>query len=960
MRPGKLIDVDMHDIACQLVLKWARLGSKYAIPVTEDFTKLTLDTIALCAFDYRFNSFYKDEMHPYVQAMTNTLTAGMARQKIPVLMQKLMIFQNEKIRADVKFLDKISHELVRLRRENPSDKADLLNAMINGKDLRTGEGMRDELIAANMNTFLIAGHETTSGLLSFAFCNMLKNPATYFKAQEEVDRIIGKGQITVDHLQDLGYINAILRETLRLAPTAPAFSRCVREENTENPPTLGHGKYILQKQYSMFCLLSRIQRDPKVYGEDAHEFRPERMMDGKFEKLPKGAWKPFGTGLRACIGRAFAWQEALLVTAMLLQKFDFRLDDPSYELKIKSSLTIKPDGFRMRASLRKGLTACILHQSLTSSPGSIDPSTASHNAVTMSDSIQGKPLTVLYGSNAGTCQSLAQKLAADARLHGYHARVLDMDASVNALPTNQPVAIVAASYEGLPTDDAAQFVSWLDFMKQDNTLHGMYFAVFGCGHKDWASTFQRIPKLVDASLERLGGTRLAPLGSADASRGDVTSEFDAWCEAQFWPEVKNHFGKAEPVMGDKKRGIDMEISTKFRASQLQHDVQQGKTLKAEVLTASDEPEKRHLEIQLPPGMDYQAGDYLTILPLNPDGSVGRVLARFSLPADAVITIKEGGPATLPANRPVSVYDLLKGFVELLQPASKNNIKVCMEYTSDKRTLEVLASFASQEQTEVVTKRVSTLDLLEAYSAIDLPFPEYLAMLPPMRPRFYSISSSPFKEPNTCSITYGVINTASLSGAGQFQGVAGTYLRSLRPGDAIQVSVRSASATFHLPVSPHTIPIMMFCNGTGLAPFRGFIQERAIQLASNPHQELAPALLFIGCRSPYADSLYRTEFAEWEGAGAVEVRYAFSCEPSHPNAAGCKYVQDRVWKDRHDVTAMWKNGAKVFMCGSPGMVAGIKVTGRKIFEEAHTDATAEEIEGYFSSFRNERIVVEVFA
>jgi cytochrome P450/NADPH-cytochrome P450 reductase len=120
---------------------------------------------------------------------------------------------------------------------------------------------------------------------------MLKNPATYFKAQKEVDTVVGEGSINVDHLRDLHYVEAIMRETLRLEPTAPAITRGVRPENNESPPTIGHGKYALKKNLPILCLLSKIQRDPAVYGPDAEEFRPERMLDESFNKLPNHAWK---------------------------------------------------------------------------------------------------------------------------------------------------------------------------------------------------------------------------------------------------------------------------------------------------------------------------------------------------------------------------------------------------------------------------------------------------------------------------------------------------------------------------------------------------------------------------------------------------------------------------------------------------------------------------------------------
>ena len=148
---------EMHDIATQLVLKWARKGPEYKIPATEDFTRLTLDTIALCSMDYRFNSFYQDEMHPYVQAMTRTLSAGNAPSSVFGILQRLTGAKAQGLVADRQLMDKVANDLVKFRRDNPSKKLDLLNAMINGKDPKNGDKMSDELITANMNTFLIAG-----------------------------------------------------------------------------------------------------------------------------------------------------------------------------------------------------------------------------------------------------------------------------------------------------------------------------------------------------------------------------------------------------------------------------------------------------------------------------------------------------------------------------------------------------------------------------------------------------------------------------------------------------------------------------------------------------------------------------------------------------------------------------------------------------------------------------------
>lgn len=152
----------MHDIASQLVLKWARQGPTHKIQASEDFSRLTLDTIALCAMDFRFNSFYQEEMHPFVKAMNTTLGAANSSGQLAGLITRLFPSYNEEVKQSVKFMEDTSQELVQYRRDHPTEKKDLLNSLINGKDPKTGKTMRDGLIAANMQTFLIAGELAVS------------------------------------------------------------------------------------------------------------------------------------------------------------------------------------------------------------------------------------------------------------------------------------------------------------------------------------------------------------------------------------------------------------------------------------------------------------------------------------------------------------------------------------------------------------------------------------------------------------------------------------------------------------------------------------------------------------------------------------------------------------------------------------------------------------------------------
>jgi cytochrome P450/NADPH-cytochrome P450 reductase len=200
---------EMHDIASQLVMKWARYGPDHVIHVTDDFTRLTLDTLALCAMDYRFNSYYSPELHPFIEAMGSFLTeSGLRSQRLAIA--SIFYRQAEyKYKDDIELMRKTADDVLQARKTHPNERKDLLNAMLNGRDPKTGQGLSDSSITDNLITFLIAGHETTSGLLSFVFYNLIKHPEAYRKAQQEVDEVIGSGPITVEHMSKLPYINAV-------------------------------------------------------------------------------------------------------------------------------------------------------------------------------------------------------------------------------------------------------------------------------------------------------------------------------------------------------------------------------------------------------------------------------------------------------------------------------------------------------------------------------------------------------------------------------------------------------------------------------------------------------------------------------------------------------------------------------------------------------------------------------
>ena len=147
----------MHEILTQLVLKWARYGPDYRIDATGDFTRLTLDSIAICAMDTRFNSFYTEGVHPFVAAMQEVLLEAGRRAVRPSFLKRFMRSADQKYADDIEVLQSTALKIVADKRANPTDKKSLVNAMLNGKDPKTGEKMTDESIADNMITFLIAG-----------------------------------------------------------------------------------------------------------------------------------------------------------------------------------------------------------------------------------------------------------------------------------------------------------------------------------------------------------------------------------------------------------------------------------------------------------------------------------------------------------------------------------------------------------------------------------------------------------------------------------------------------------------------------------------------------------------------------------------------------------------------------------------------------------------------------------
>lgn len=936
----------MYDIAEQMMVRWERFGESATIDVADNMTRLTLDTIALCAFDYRFNSFYQDQMHPFVAAMVGALEESGRRSRLPPGAGKLMLLRNRRFEADIKILRDVSNRLIEERHGDPrlGERGDLLDRMLTARDPETGEMLSRDNIGYQMITFLVAGHETTSGLLSFATWLLLTHPEALAKAQAHVDDVLGGNVPTVDDIGRLTYVEQVLQETLRLWPTAPAFGVHPREATT-----IG-GRYAVTPDDTLLILTPVLHRDPTVWNEP-EAFRPERFAPEVAAKLPPHAWKPFGNGQRACIGRGFAMQEAILVMALMLQRFDISLADDDYKLVVSETLTLKPANLHIHARRRDGPVA---RPRSTAQDAPTRPLAAA-SAPSLGDN---GPLLVLYGSNTGTSEAFAQRIGADAAAQGYAATVAPLDDYASGLPDGVPLIVATASYEGRPPDNAARFVPWLECLPEQ-ALAGRRYTVFGCGNRQWARTWQAIPKRVDAALAKAGAQAFHPRGEGDAA-GDLFGAFESWY-ADLWPSLAASEGR-EPAVQTQPR-IDVEVRRGTRERLLKLDeLQRGLVLTNRELVDMQRPgarSKRHIEIALPKGMTYCAGDYLAVLPSNPPETVRRALTRFGLEPDAEVIVHgaPGVPSVLPVDRPVTAETLFGDYLELQQPATRGQITTLatiIPCPPERKEAERLA----QEDiyaAEILARRVTLLDLLERFASADMALGVFIAALPPMRARQYSIASSPLVDPSRCALTVSVLEVPALGADRLHRGVASTFLARLKDGDTLGVAVRPSQTGFHLPADPLT-PVIMVCAGSGIAPFRGFLQERAVRKAAG--ERLGPALLFFGVRDPDTDFLYREELEHWQDTGVVSLRMAFSVIGQN----GVTHVQDAIWRDRTEIAALFRAGAHVLLCGDgEHMAPAVRDAFIRIYE-AETDTSHAEALAWAERIEREgvRYVADIYA
>lgn len=327
-------------------------------------------------------------------------------------------------------------------------------------------------------------------------------------------------------------------------------------------------------------------------------------------------------------------------------------------------------------------------------------------------------------------------------------------------------------------------------------------------------------------------------------------------------------------------------------------------------------------------------------------------------------IVDSGPSSkkdyLPP-KPMAVEHFLRSSVELAAPITKRQLATLASWAEEGSAVKTQLDTMHGEVTyqKLLDRRFSIIDVLEEVAMLRIPFGVYIDLLPPLSPRVYSISSSPLAPENfvkgsrIVSVTFDVFEAPAKSGHGTFHGVASSYLATRNPGDTISCLIRAPTGPFRLPHDTET-PMVMLAAGTGIAPMRGFIQERAVLQRAG--HKLGPAILVFGCRNADNDFVYRSDLTEWEKEGVVEVVTCFS-KPGGSQKG--QHVDDVMYEHRERLWEIFNHGAKFYTCGSAGRLGRSSAEmWRRIYMEktGKSDADAHD---WLDQIKKDRYLSDVY-
>jgi sulfite reductase (NADPH) flavoprotein alpha-component len=507
-------------------------------------------------------------------------------------------------------------------------------------------------------------------------------------------------------------------------------------------------------------------------------------------------------------------------------------------------------------------------------------------ATSASESPPLTPLTILYGSQTGTAESLAKKLSKEAGKRGFVPAILDMAQTDPAKLANEKnLLVITSTYgDGEPPDSAKALHTALK--EGSHTLSGVRFSVCALGDTNY-TLFCQAGKDFDAFLEKHGATRVHPRTDCDV---DYEEPFGTWLNAALSAFGSSSSSSVAPSTSEGTSESGYSKKNPFPAPVL---------VVRNLNAPGSGKEVNHIEFDLTgSGLTYEAGDALGLIPQNCHDHVSAVIDALGCDGEEAVPTKSG---ELPLRTALtSAYDLGKPTPALL---------------------ELLGVPPTPAPHHVI-------DALLA--AKEKPAPAaFVGALKALAPRLYSISSSPKAHPGHVHLTVGAVRY-ELNGLAR-KGVASTFLaeRALAHGTA-GVFVHSNKA-FRPPADP-SAPMIMVGPGTGIAPFRAFLEERAATKAPGKNW------LFFGDQKAATDFLYREELEAMQASGVLtRLDVAFSRDQSEKI-----YVQTKMLAAADELYAWLEQGGCFYVCGDASRMAKdvdaalhkvVELAGKKSPEEA---------------------------
>ncbi|XP_013393506.1 phylloquinone omega-hydroxylase CYP4F2 isoform X2 [Lingula anatina] len=318
----------------------------------------TLDILLCCAFSYENDIQEKGESHPYVHAVSEMQDAMMHRVLTPWLHLEWiwrLSPTGRKFKKNCKYVHSVSEEIIRKRRETLQEEGsnkkrarylDFLDILLTAQD-SDGQGLTDEEIRDEADTFLFEGHDTTASSISWNLYSLAEHPEVQQRAQAEIDALLDGREdqtVTWDDIHNLPYLTMCIKEGMRLHAPVPFVQRELSKDMEIYGVTLPRGLLLDLHLYTL-------HHNPTIWDNDM-EYRPERFSPENIEKMDPFAYLPFSAGPRNCIGQNFAMHEQKVVIARILHRFTLSTD-PTHTPRKKISLVMKAeDGIYIKLTPR--------------------------------------------------------------------------------------------------------------------------------------------------------------------------------------------------------------------------------------------------------------------------------------------------------------------------------------------------------------------------------------------------------------------------------------------------------------------------------------------------------------------------------------------------------------------------------------------------------------------------------